>query len=311
MPSSRDPASGFGAIRSPQDVLRTRYPQVQDPLPTTSPKSSVTSSPFTAIEQETTALAGQHVSTRAMILEELLPMQWTDQPNISLDHASQSVPNGHGPSPFAVSSEDFYPYTQGELSYNSNYNVMYASQYPSSSCPRSYHGLDLTGLPNDVSMSNSYPPAVYQIEQQKHYDTLSEPGMDDHLMQMRDDYEHHYGTHLQYGDHGGYDSPYSDMTRASTPNDGSPRHPHEFGDGSEPVIDKDQPYAQLIYQALRQAKGHTMILRDIYDWFIIHTDKAAQSETKGWQNSIRHNLSMNGVRSQLIFAAGTLSLTTT
>lgn len=62
------------------------------------------------------------------------------------------------------------------------------------------------------------------------------------------------------------------------------------------MVDKEQPYAQLIYQALLQADGHTMILRDIYDWFVKYTDKATASETKGWQNSIRHNLSMNGVR---------------
>jgi hypothetical protein len=243
----------------------------------------VTTSPFVAIKQETDAPTNQHLATEAMILEEPMSMQWTDQPNLSLNHASQSLSNTHTPNPFAVSSEDFVPYTQNGMSYNTNYNVMYGSQFPSLSCPRSYHGLDITGLPSDVSTSAAYPPAVYQIEPPKHYDTLSEPRMDDHLMQMRDDYEHHYGIHIQQGDHGGYDSPYSDMTRASTPS------------GHEPVVDKDQPYAQLIYQALRQAKGHTMILRDIYEWFMVYTDKAISSETKGWQNSIRHNLSMNGV----------------
>jgi hypothetical protein len=223
-----------------------------------------------------------------MILEEPVPMQWTDQSNLSLNHTGQSLSNGHHPSPFAISPEDFYPCAQNGMSYNNNYNVMYASQYSNPSCPRSYQDMDLSGLPNDVSMSNSYPPAMYQIEPQKHYDTLSEPGMDDHLMQMRDDYEHHYGTHLQRGDLSGYDSPYSDMTPASTP---------DFSGPHSPIIDKDQPYAQLIYQALLGARNHTMILRDIYDWFLTHTDKAASSETKGWQNSIRHNLSMNGVSS--------------
>jgi hypothetical protein len=43
-----------------------------------------------------------------------------------------------------------------------------------------------------------------------------------------------------------------------------------------------------------------MILRDIYEWFKNNTDKASASETKGWQNSIRHNLSMNGVCLSLI-----------
>ena len=58
----------------------------------------------------------------------------------------------------------------------------------------------------------------------------------------------------------------------------------------------DKPYAQLIYAALMQAPGHRMLLRDIYDWFILNSRKPHESGTNGWQNSIRHNLSMNQVR---------------
>lgn len=57
----------------------------------------------------------------------------------------------------------------------------------------------------------------------------------------------------------------------------------------------DKPYAQLIYEALLQAPGNRMLLRDIYDWFIQNTRKPRDSGTNGWQNSIRHNLSMNQV----------------
>ena len=57
----------------------------------------------------------------------------------------------------------------------------------------------------------------------------------------------------------------------------------------------DKPYARLIYDALMQAPGHRMMLREIYDWFQRHTNKPAESGTSGWQNSIRHNLSMNQV----------------
>lgn len=56
-----------------------------------------------------------------------------------------------------------------------------------------------------------------------------------------------------------------------------------------------EPYAQLIFRALKSAPGHRMVLKDIYRWFEKNTDKARKS-SKGWQNSIRHNLSMNGVR---------------
>jgi hypothetical protein len=58
----------------------------------------------------------------------------------------------------------------------------------------------------------------------------------------------------------------------------------------------DQPYAQLLFQCLSEADGHQMALRDIYDWFRRNTDKCANDEARGWQNSIRHNLSMNQVR---------------
>lgn len=57
----------------------------------------------------------------------------------------------------------------------------------------------------------------------------------------------------------------------------------------------DKPYAQLIYECLSQAPGHRMLLRDIYEWFVKYTRKPHESGTNGWQNSIRHNLSMNQV----------------
>lgn len=56
----------------------------------------------------------------------------------------------------------------------------------------------------------------------------------------------------------------------------------------------DEPYAQLIYRAFMSRPNKSMTLQEIYQWFREHTDKA-KAEGKGWQNSIRHNLSMNGV----------------
>jgi hypothetical protein len=229
-----------------------------------------------------------------MSVEEPESMQWSSQGNCPL--GSQVSADYNISVPFAPSTGDFYNYAQNGLSYNDNYNLHYAGQY-GASCPRSYNGIDLTGLPNSLAMTDAYPPAAYQIEPQKHHNptSFSDHGLNDHLMQMSDDYEHHYGSHIKHDSVSGYQSPYSDMTRASTPHDDPPRYPHELNCGDEAAIDKEQPYAQLIYKALLHAKGHTMILRDIYDWFKQHTDKASASETKGWQNSIRHNLSMNGV----------------
>ncbi|KAI0535807.1 hypothetical protein GGR58DRAFT_529072 [Xylaria digitata] len=54
-----------------------------------------------------------------------------------------------------------------------------------------------------------------------------------------------------------------------------------------------EPYARLIYKAFMSRKPHySMTLQEIYQWFRDHTDKSS-SHSKGWQNSIRHNLSMN------------------
>lgn len=64
---------------------------------------------------------------------------------------------------------------------------------------------------------------------------------------------------------------------------------------TEPVGGKsDEPYAQLIYRAFMSQPNKSMTLQEIYQWFRDNTDKA-KSAGKGWQNSIRHNLSMNGV----------------
>ncbi|KAB8257349.1 hypothetical protein BDV32DRAFT_160683 [Aspergillus pseudonomiae] len=55
----------------------------------------------------------------------------------------------------------------------------------------------------------------------------------------------------------------------------------------------DPPYSALIYQALRGAPGNKLSLQEIYGWFEENTTKGKDRSSKGWQNSIRHNLSMN------------------
>jgi hypothetical protein len=61
-----------------------------------------------------------------------------------------------------------------------------------------------------------------------------------------------------------------------------------------PTNKGEEPYAQLIYRAFMSRPDYSMTLQEIYQWFRENTDKA-KSESKGWQNSIRHNLSMNAV----------------
>ena len=70
---------------------------------------------------------------------------------------------------------------------------------------------------------------------------------------------------------------------------------------------KNEPYAKLIFLALRSAPEHKMALKDIYSWFESFTDKT-QPGSKGWQNSIRHNLSMNIVSKSSDFRTRTNKL---
>lgn len=60
------------------------------------------------------------------------------------------------------------------------------------------------------------------------------------------------------------------------------------------------PYSGLIFKALDSAKGKKLSLQGIYKWFLENTDKGKDENHKGWQNSIRHNLSMNAVSPSLI-----------
>jgi hypothetical protein len=61
--------------------------------------------------------------------------------------------------------------------------------------------------------------------------------------------------------------------------------------------DVDPCYAQLLYKCLKEAPDHTMALKKVYEWVLQHSQKARDSPGTGWQNSVRHNLSMNAVSS--------------
>lgn len=76
--------------------------------------------------------------------------------------------------------------------------------------------------------------------------------------------------------------------RSSTSDNNQERHSHP-------------PYSVLIYQALKEAPGNKLQLQSIYSWFEANTDKGGDPNAKGWQNSIRHNLSMNAVTLTSIF----------
>lgn len=81
----------------------------------------------------------------------------------------------------------------------------------------------------------------------------------------------------------------------------SNRHCGQLVDANNPPMnslvhfnEKHEPYAVIIYRALMSVPEKRMVLADIYDYFR-QTQSARAGRDSGWKNSIRHNLSMNGV----------------
>jgi hypothetical protein len=152
--------------------------------------------------------------------------------------------------------------------------------------------------------SMSHPKSVlcqqtgYQTACQQYLDTGGSTNMhmNDHPMLFCSDQRNHYPSISQtkFEPCDRLQSPFADshQTLSSYTDQNQPQNSEHIGSGE---MEKEMPYAQLIHKALLAAPNHTMVLRDIYEWFKLHTDKANGSDTKGWQNSIRHNLSMNGV----------------
>lgn len=275
----------------------------QSPSQFASPRPSVEVSPMATTIHTSTATGDHGDSSMGFTIHEQEQMRWAAASNFPVPQMGYTGIYSSNRTPCSAPYGEFYHQAQNDMSYNHNYDLAYSARLDPG-CPRSYTGMEFNGLPKDVSTSESYPPAVYQIEPQQQHDAmdLSDPEIKGQLMEMCNDYDQpQYGAPIKVEDLTGYQSPYSDLTRASTPHDGST--------SEEVQIDKEQPYAQLIYQALMGRPDKTMILRDIYDWFKEHTDKAAGSETKGWQNSIRHNLSMNGVSFSVSFAPSLMTNT--
>ncbi|KAK3110276.1 hypothetical protein LTR53_015601 [Teratosphaeriaceae sp. CCFEE 6253] len=79
---------------------------------------------------------------------------------------------------------------------------------------------------------------------------------------------------------------------------GQPEVPQPWlnSSGSDELDDIDAVevcYAQLLWRCLKEAPEHTMTLKELYDWVREHSQKAKDPKNRGWQNSVRHNLSMN------------------
>ena len=177
-------------------------------------------------------------------------------------------------------------------------------------CPRSYpHDYNMT--PPDTfyasSTSEAYPPLSYLMDPEKHrsYVGLPSPRTVKHETFDQGDREATArATPVQAGDFDVALSPGSYVSTGvagellGSEMDAASGEGQDFAGTHEDETDaeENEPYAKLIHRALMSAPGHRMVLKEIYDWFALHTDKNKNPTQKGWQNSIRHNLSMNGVR---------------
>lgn len=110
------------------------------------------------------------------------------------------------------------------------------------------------------------------------------------------------GFSVGFGAQGGYwqyPSPVHSASRPGTADlmdyDNVIPEEDELGDDLDGAEAADPCYAQLLYRCLKEAPDHTLSLKELYHWVSEHSQKAKDTTSKGWQNSVRHNLSMNAV----------------
>lgn len=93
-----------------------------------------------------------------------------------------------------------------------------------------------------------------------------------------------------------------DFEDSWTSEQSAPPHEGTFDDDGNPdSLDGSDPcYAQLLYRCLKEAPSHMLSLRELYEWVMQHSQKAKDPHNRGWQNSVRHNLSMNAVSNSFL-----------
>ena len=92
---------------------------------------------------------------------------------------------------------------------------------------------------------------------------------------------------------------YLDYRSVPLPTTTPPFNFHDFVESDR----AGEPYAKLMYKAFMSRPDFSMTLQELYQWFRENTTKAT-TEKGGWQNSIRHNLSMNAVSLAIPFISG-------
>jgi hypothetical protein len=112
------------------------------------------------------------------------------------------------------------------------------------------------------------------------------------LPTMNDLY-HDPASHVHHSD---YQSPDNVSSRDHNTSD-LMDYDNAIPEEGEAGANADPCYAQLLYKCLKEAPDHIMTLKNVYEWVLQHSQKARESAGTGWQNSVRHNLSMNAVSS--------------
>lgn len=177
-------------------------------------------------------------------------------------------------------------------------------QYNYPDCPRSVPHINFHNTMDSLEEPRSLPPSAYHLDPQVPHHPMNFPAQPTPYPLQEQEVgnlqNHHPVDSIEMYAQDDPDAPAS----ALTDHKGFYRCPSTpFGGNSEiesPCedynLDRDEPYAQRIFRCLKEAPNHTMVLKDIYNWFRENTDKGKDPNVKGWQNSIRHNLSMNKVR---------------
>ncbi|KAH6853184.1 hypothetical protein B0I37DRAFT_1791 [Chaetomium sp. MPI-CAGE-AT-0009] len=173
------------------------------------------------------------------------------------------LPNGDIPTSFPADGMSFVP----SQSFDGADNDYQRARSQTEPYPAGYHTSPRDAYPSTPESGHPLSPCST---------TLSMP-MDDMASSLDDDVDSQAPTLVNPGPE---TKPRS--KRSSAPSQ------LQAGEGKT----EEPPYAQLIYRAFLSTPRQAMTLQEIYQWFRENTDRG-KSPNKGWQNSIRHNLSMN------------------
>ncbi|KAI9684168.1 MAG: hypothetical protein M1829_003438 [Trizodia sp. TS-e1964] len=187
----------------------------------------------------------------------------------------------------------------------------YVATEPTLNCPRTFIPQYMNSSPSFGQNTQAYPPASFlrnPIDNHHYMPYPNHPIPEDNLFYQPEV----VGRSLSYGgfpqSNPSLESPTPSMSTITTgadqlsvadspflgTNNLLPAPPVAESQVEQPTEKHvNEPYAKLIWRALRSKPSHRMVLKEIYRWFELHTEKAINPRVKGWQNSIRHNLSMN------------------